>query len=75
MVEVTDLHMYFGAVRALTGVSFVARDGAITGLLGENGDAGKTTTVTIVCGLHEPMRGRDRRSLMSAALCLRSVRL
>src|SRR5262245_41985403 len=57
MVEVTDLHMHFGAVRALTGVSFVARDGAITGLVGANG-AGKTTTLNIVSGLHEPMRGR-----------------
>ena len=37
MAELTDLHMHFGAVRALTGVSFVARDGAITGLLGANG--------------------------------------
>ena len=37
MVEVTDLHMHFGAVRALNGVSFVAPDGAITGLLGEAG--------------------------------------
>jgi sodium transport system ATP-binding protein len=56
MVEVSDLHMHFGAIRALTGVSFVAGDGAITGLLGENG-AGKTTTLNIVSGLHQPMRG------------------
>ena len=56
MVDVTDLHMHFGAVRALTGVSFVARDGAITGLLGTNG-AGKTTTLNIISGLREPMRG------------------
>jgi sodium transport system ATP-binding protein len=56
MVEVTDLHMHFGAVRALSGVSFAARDGAITGLLGENG-AGKTTTLNIISGLHQPMRG------------------
>ena len=56
MVEVTDLHMHFGAVRALNGVSFVAPDGAITGLLGENG-AGKTTTLNIVSGLHQAMRG------------------
>jgi sodium transport system ATP-binding protein len=56
MVEVTDLHMHFGAVRALTGVSFVALDGAITGLLGANG-AGKTTTLNIVSGLCEPGRG------------------
>jgi len=56
MVEVTDLHMHFGEVRALSGVSFAARDGAITGLLGENG-AGKTTTLNIISGLHQPMRG------------------
>jgi sodium transport system ATP-binding protein len=56
MVDVTDLHMHFGTVRALTGVSFVALDGAITGLIGENG-AGKTTTLNIVSGLHQPMRG------------------
>ena len=56
MIEVSDLHMQFGSVHALTGVSFVARDGAITGLLGENG-AGKTTTLNIVSGLHQPMRG------------------
>jgi sodium transport system ATP-binding protein len=56
MVEVSDLHMHFGAVRALTGVSFVARDGTITGLLGENG-AGKTTTLNIMSGWYQPMRG------------------
>jgi sodium transport system ATP-binding protein len=56
MVEVWDLHMHFGAVRALTGISFTAPDGTITGLLGENG-AGKTTTLNIVSGLHQPARG------------------
>lgn len=56
MVEVRDLHMHFGAIRALTGVSFTAPDGTITGLLGENG-AGKTTTLNIVSGLHQPTRG------------------
>ena len=56
MVEVRDLHMHFGAVRALTGVSFTAPDGRMTGLLGENG-AGKTTTMNIVSGLHQPARG------------------
>jgi sodium transport system ATP-binding protein len=56
MVEVRDLHMHFGAIRALTGVSFTAPDGTITGLLGENG-AGKTTTLNIVSGLHSPTRG------------------
>jgi sodium transport system ATP-binding protein len=56
MVEVHDLHMRFGRVTALSGVSFAAADGKITGLLGENG-AGKTTTLNIVSGLHQPDRG------------------
>ena len=63
MVEVTDLHMHFGAVRALTGRELHRRATARSpDLLGENG-AGKTTTLNIVSGLHEPMRGdcRDRR--------------
>lgn len=37
MIEVKDLHKAFGEVRAVNGVSFTARDGEITGLLGPNG--------------------------------------
>ena len=33
MIEVRDLHKAFGAVKAVDGVSFAARDGEITGLL------------------------------------------
>jgi sodium transport system ATP-binding protein len=51
MIEVTDLHKSFaaktGAVHAVQGVSFSARDGEITGLLGPNG-AGKTTTLRML---------------------------
>ncbi|TAH43544.1 MAG: ABC transporter, partial [Gammaproteobacteria bacterium] len=36
MIEVQDLHKAFGAVKAVDGVSFTARDGEITGLLGPN---------------------------------------
>ena len=49
MVEVRDLRKRFGAVAAVDGVSFVAADGQITGLLGENG-AGKTTTLAMIAG-------------------------
>jgi sodium transport system ATP-binding protein len=42
MIEATDVRKHFGAVQALAGVSFQARDGHITALLGPNG-AGKTT--------------------------------
>ena len=47
MIEVHDLHKAFGAVKAVNGVSFAARDGEITGLLGPNG-AGKTTTLRML---------------------------
>ena len=47
MIEVRDLKKQFGAVKAVDGVSFTARSGAITGLLGPNG-AGKTTTIRMI---------------------------
>ena len=59
MIEVTDLHKQFGSVRAVDNVSFVARDGEITGLLGPNG-AGKTTTLRMLYTLMQPDRGSVR---------------
>jgi sodium transport system ATP-binding protein len=57
MIEVKDLHKAFGAVKAVDGVSFAARDGQITGLLGPNG-AGKTTTLRMLYTLMKPDQGR-----------------
>ncbi len=57
MLEVKDLHKAFGKLRAVDGVSFVARDGEITGLLGPNG-AGKTTTLRMLYTLMHPDRGQ-----------------
>ena len=57
MIEVSDLHKSFGAVKAVEGVSFAARDGEITGLLGPNG-AGKTTTLRMLYTLMRPDEGR-----------------
>ncbi len=57
MIEVSDLHKAFGAVKAVDGVSFSARDGEITGLLGPNG-AGKTTTLRMLYTLMAPDRGQ-----------------
>ena len=56
MIEVKDLRKAFGAVKAVDGVSFVARDGEITGLLGPNG-AGKTTTLRMLYTLMRPDAG------------------
>ncbi len=57
MIEVKDLHKAFGAVNAVDGVTFAARDGQITGLLGPNG-AGKTTTLRMLYTLMKPNRGQ-----------------
>lgn len=56
MIEVRTVHKSFGAVQALRGVSFSARDGEITGLLGPNG-AGKTTTLRILYTVLSADRG------------------
>jgi sodium transport system ATP-binding protein len=59
MIEVTGLRRSFRAVVAVAGVSFAARDGAITGLLGPNG-AGKTTTLRLIAGMLRPDAGGAR---------------
>jgi sodium transport system ATP-binding protein len=57
MIETTDVRKQFGAVQALGGVSFTARDGQITALLGPNG-AGKTTLLRTLVGLLRRDHGR-----------------
>lgn len=60
MIRAHDLHKTFktktGVVNAVSGVSFEAHDGQITGLLGPNG-AGKTTTLRMLYTLMRPERG------------------
>lgn len=59
MLEVTDLHVAYGAVQAVRGVTLAASPGRITLVLGSNG-AGKTTTLRTVCGLHAAKAGSVR---------------
>ncbi len=63
MIEIQSLHKAFkaktGLVKAVDDVSFVARDGEITGLLGPNG-AGKTTTLRMLYTLMKPDSGHVR---------------
>ena len=56
ILAVRDVVKTFGDVRAVDGVSFVVRQGTITGLLGRNG-AGKTTTIRMITGIFMPDSG------------------
>ncbi len=56
MIRVEDLHMHFGGIRAVDGVSLEIASGTITGLIGPNG-AGKTTLFNIIAGLYKPTAG------------------
>ena len=73
MIEVRDLQKAFGAVRAVGGVSFSARDGEITGLLGPNG-AGKTTTLRMLYTLMKPDSGQVLVDGIDAAIDALAVR-
>jgi len=73
MIEVRDLHKAFGAVKAVDGVSFKARDGEITGLLGPNG-AGKTTTLRMLYTLMKPDHGQVMVDGLDAAVDPLAVR-
>jgi len=73
VISAENLHKSFGATRAVNGVSFQARDGQITGLLGANG-AGKTTTLRMLYTLMQPDAGRILVDGLDAALEPLSVR-
>jgi ABC-2 type transport system ATP-binding protein len=55
-IEVRDLAISYGAVKAVDGVTFDIAEGEFFGILGPNG-AGKTTTLELVEGLRRPDRG------------------
>ena len=57
MLEATNLSKRFGDIQAVRNVSFVARDGAITGILGANG-AGKSTCLRMLYGVLTPDSGK-----------------
>jgi branched-chain amino acid transport system ATP-binding protein len=57
MLEVFDLEVTYGPIRALSGITFTVPEGRIVALLGANG-AGKTTTMRAVAGLVTPRSGR-----------------
>ena len=59
MLEVTDLNVYYGNIRALKDVSFSVEEGEIMTLIGANG-AGKSTTLLTLSGLKKAQSGTIR---------------
>ena len=56
MLEVKNLHVYYGAIHALKGISFHVDKNEIVALIGANG-AGKSTTLSAISGLLPPREG------------------
>src|SRR2546423_624665 len=59
LLEVEDLHVSYGAIEAVKGVTFSVEAGQIVTLIGGNG-AGKTTTLRTISGLLHPTQGDIR---------------
>jgi branched-chain amino acid transport system ATP-binding protein len=59
LLEVVDVHTYYGDAYVLQGLSLALQEGQILGLLGRNG-VGKTTLVNSIMGFTPPRRGRIR---------------
>jgi ABC-2 type transport system ATP-binding protein len=76
MIEVRELTKSFGAVEAVSGISFRVERGEIVGFLGPNG-AGKTTTMRILAGIFPPTTGELRLAGLDprrdALACRRAV--
>ena len=56
MLEVKDLHVHYGVIEAIKGISFEVNQGEVIALIGANG-AGKTTTLHTITGLIKPTSG------------------
>ncbi len=56
MLKVENIHVYYGAIHAIKGVSFEVNEGETVALIGANG-AGKSTTLKTVSGLMHPRSG------------------
>src|SRR6476620_1912558 len=78
VLQINDIHTYYGAIHALKGISLEVRDGEIVTLLGSNG-AGKSTTLRSINGLNRPRQGsihfegRDSTSIAAHSIVKRGI--
>jgi len=61
LLEIQDIHTYYGTIEALKGISLEVNEGEIVTLIGSNG-AGKSTTLRSISGLTPPREGSIRLS-------------
>ena len=59
MLELDDVHTFYGNIEALKGISVTVEEGEIVTLIGSNG-AGKSTTLRSISGLSPPGQGSIR---------------
>ena len=59
LLEINNIHTYYGNIHAIKGVSLTVNEGEIVSLIGGNG-AGKTTILRTICGLLKPREGHVR---------------
>jgi branched-chain amino acid transport system ATP-binding protein len=57
MLELVDVHTYYGIAYVLQGISLKINDGSVVAMLGRNG-MGKTTTIRTIAGLNHPRHGK-----------------
>jgi branched-chain amino acid transport system ATP-binding protein len=78
LLEVMDLHLDFGGVKAVDGLTFTVNEGDILSVIGPNG-AGKTSAFNCITGFYKPtggsvrMRGADITGLRPSAIAARGV--
>ena len=56
LLKVDNIHVYYGAIHAIKGITFEVEEGEIVTLIGANG-AGKSTTLNTIAGLLKPREG------------------
>ena len=74
ILALEDVHVYYGAIHALKGVSLHVGTGEIVTLIGANG-AGKSTTLRAINGLNRPRQGSIHPTRSSRAASRRAPRV
>jgi len=57
VLEIDNVSMYFGGLKALNAINFSVNEGELLGLIGPNG-AGKTTVFNVISGIYSPTKGK-----------------